>query len=125
VPGDYSTTRKEGGDLYLSYMLNEGEWFSVIGCEMNYINVEYADKHLIPSEARGNLAEEERLYATAEHPVVILNTNSELVIPHLRVYKPHFFDKNLPSKIGMRLVHGILKTRSSEKKPLSYRRLGP
>jgi hypothetical protein len=26
----------------------------------------------------------------------------------LRVKKPHFFDKNLPSKIGVRLVHRIL-----------------
>jgi hypothetical protein len=24
------------------------------------------------------------------------------------VYKPHFFDKNLPSKIGVRFFHGIL-----------------
>jgi hypothetical protein len=31
-----------------------------------------------------------------------------LEIPYLRVYKPHFFDKNLPSKIGVRLMHGIL-----------------
>jgi hypothetical protein len=30
-------------------------------------------------------------------------------MPYLRVYKPHFFDTNLPSKIGMRLIHGILK----------------
>jgi hypothetical protein len=29
-------------------------------------------------------------------------------IPYLRVYKPHFFDKNLPSKIGVRLIHGML-----------------
>jgi hypothetical protein len=29
-------------------------------------------------------------------------------IPYLRVYKPHFFDKNFPAKIGMRLIHGIL-----------------
>jgi hypothetical protein len=28
-------------------------------------------------------------------------------LPYLRVYKPHFFDKNLPSKIGVRLLHGI------------------
>jgi hypothetical protein len=27
--------------------------------------------------------------------------------PYLRVYKPHFFDKNLTSKIGVRLIHGI------------------
>jgi hypothetical protein len=25
------------------------------------------------------------------------------------MYKRHFFDKNLPSKIGVRLKHGILK----------------
>jgi hypothetical protein len=30
------------------------------------------------------------------------------VVPYLRLYKPHFFDKNLPSKIGMRLTNGIL-----------------
>jgi hypothetical protein len=30
-------------------------------------------------------------------------------VPYLRVHKPHFFDKNLPSKIGERLIHGILK----------------
>jgi hypothetical protein len=29
-------------------------------------------------------------------------------IPYLRVYKLHFIDKNLPSKIGVRLKHGIL-----------------
>jgi hypothetical protein len=29
-------------------------------------------------------------------------------LPHLRMYKPQFFDKNLPSKIGVRLKHGIL-----------------
>jgi hypothetical protein len=28
-------------------------------------------------------------------------------IPNLRVYKPHLFDKNLPSKIGVRLIDGI------------------
>jgi hypothetical protein len=28
-------------------------------------------------------------------------------IPYLRVYKPHFFDNNLPSKIGVRFMHGI------------------
>jgi hypothetical protein len=45
-----------------------------------------------------------------------------LVLPYLRVYKPHFFDKNLPSKIGVQLIYGILfifyffkKARSSEK----------
>jgi hypothetical protein len=27
-------------------------------------------------------------------------------LTYLRVYKLHFFDKNLPSKIGARLVHG-------------------
>jgi hypothetical protein len=26
---------------------------------------------------------------------------------YLRVYKPHFFEKNLPSKIGVWLIHGI------------------
>jgi hypothetical protein len=26
-------------------------------------------------------------------------------IPYLRVYKPHIFGKNLPSKIGVRLIH--------------------
>jgi hypothetical protein len=30
------------------------------------------------------------------------------IIPYLRVCKLHFFDKNLPSKIGVRLIHGIL-----------------
>jgi hypothetical protein len=30
-------------------------------------------------------------------------------VPYLRVYKPHFFDKNLPSKIGVRLIYGINK----------------
>jgi hypothetical protein len=29
-------------------------------------------------------------------------------LAYLRVYKPPFFDKNLPSKIVLRLVHGIL-----------------
>jgi hypothetical protein len=29
------------------------------------------------------------------------------MIPYLRVHKPHFFDKNLPSKTGVRLMHGI------------------
>jgi hypothetical protein len=29
-------------------------------------------------------------------------------IPNLHVKKPHFFDKNLSSKIGVRLIHGIL-----------------
>jgi hypothetical protein len=29
-------------------------------------------------------------------------------ITYLRVYKPHFFDKNLPSEIGVLLIHGIL-----------------
>jgi hypothetical protein len=28
-------------------------------------------------------------------------------VPYLRMYKPHFFDKNLHSKIGVRLIHGI------------------
>jgi hypothetical protein len=34
-------------------------------------------------------------------------TKTELTfdIPYLRMYKPHFFDKNLPSKIGVRLKH--------------------
>jgi hypothetical protein len=31
-------------------------------------------------------------------------------IPYLHMYKPHFSDKNLPSKTGMQLIHGILKT---------------
>jgi hypothetical protein len=31
----------------------------------------------------------------------------ELRIPYLRVYKTHFFDRNLPSKIGVRLIHGM------------------
>jgi hypothetical protein len=30
-----------------------------------------------------------------------------MYMPYLRVYKPQFFDKNLPSKIGVRLIHGI------------------
>jgi hypothetical protein len=30
------------------------------------------------------------------------------ILSYLRVYKPHFFDKNLTSKIGVRLMHGIL-----------------
>jgi hypothetical protein len=29
-------------------------------------------------------------------------------VPYLRVYKPLFFDKNLPSKIGVWLKHGVL-----------------
>jgi hypothetical protein len=29
-------------------------------------------------------------------------------LPYLRVYKPHFFEKNLPFKILVRLIHGIL-----------------
>jgi hypothetical protein len=29
-------------------------------------------------------------------------------IPYLRTYKPHFFDQYLPSKIAVRLMHGIL-----------------
>jgi hypothetical protein len=41
-----------------------------------------------------------------------------------RVYAA-LFDKNLPSKIGVQLMHGIFKKkkepRSSKKKPLSYR----
>jgi hypothetical protein len=32
---------------------------------------------------------------------------TEKCIPYLRVYKPHFSDKNLPSRIGARLVNGI------------------
>jgi hypothetical protein len=28
-------------------------------------------------------------------------------IPYLHVYKPHFFDKNLSSKIGIRIIHRI------------------
>jgi hypothetical protein len=47
------------------------------------------------------------------------------ILPYLRMYKPHFFDKNLPSKIGVRLIHGVKKPISSEKKLLSYRRLSP
>jgi hypothetical protein len=31
------------------------------------------------------------------------------VFPCLRVYKSHFFDKNLPSKVVVRLIHGIKK----------------
>jgi hypothetical protein len=33
-----------------------------------------------------------------------------MYIPYLHVYKPHFFVKNLPFKIGMRLIHGMLCT---------------
>jgi hypothetical protein len=29
------------------------------------------------------------------------------LLPYLHMYKPHFFDKNLPFKIGVRLIHGI------------------
>jgi hypothetical protein len=29
-------------------------------------------------------------------------------LPCLHLYKPHFFDKNLPSKIRVRLMHGIV-----------------
>jgi hypothetical protein len=29
-------------------------------------------------------------------------------VPYLRVKSRTFFDKNLPSKIGVRLMHGIL-----------------
>jgi hypothetical protein len=35
------------------------------------------------------------------HNVKINSLLQEL--PYLRVYKPHFFDKNLPCKIGVRL----------------------
>jgi hypothetical protein len=31
------------------------------------------------------------------------------MVLYLRVYKPHFFGKNIPSKIGVRLKHGIKK----------------
>jgi hypothetical protein len=34
---------------------------------------------------------------------------SVIKLLYLHVYKPHFFDKNLPSKIGVQLVHGTLK----------------
>jgi hypothetical protein len=43
--------------------VSEGEWFHVISCEMNYINEECADMHLILDEARENSTEAERLYA--------------------------------------------------------------
>jgi hypothetical protein len=36
-----------------------------------------------------------------------LEMNTEIL--YLLLYKPHFFDKNLPSKIGVRLIHGIKK----------------
>jgi hypothetical protein len=32
---------------------------------------------------------------------------AETVLPYLRMYKPHFFGKNLPPKIGVRLIHGV------------------
>jgi hypothetical protein len=32
-----------------------------------------------------------------------------IISQYLRVYKPHSFDKNLPSKIGVWLIHGIKK----------------
>jgi hypothetical protein len=47
-------------------------------------------------------------------------------VPYLYVDKPHFFDKNLPSKIGVWLIHGMLcfppprKTRSSKGKKSHY-----
>jgi hypothetical protein len=31
-------------------------------------------------------------------------------VTYLRVYKPHVFDKNLPSKIGLRQMHGMKKS---------------
>jgi uncharacterized membrane protein len=39
---------------------------------------------------------------------IISSVHLFVKIPYLCVYKPHFFDKNLPSKIGVRLVHGII-----------------
>jgi hypothetical protein len=38
----------------------------------------------------------------------IFNNVNIVAVPYLREYKPHFFDKNLLSKIGVRLIHGIL-----------------
>jgi hypothetical protein len=45
------------------------------------------------------------------HVSIWLQTNNFICKrhgPYLRVYEPHFFDKNFPSKIGLRLMHGIL-----------------
>jgi hypothetical protein len=39
---------------------------------------------------------------------LLSNENKDEMIPYLGVKKPHFFYKNLPSKIGARLMHGIL-----------------
>jgi hypothetical protein len=41
--------------------------------------------------------------------VVLMVSGAAFDVPYLRVYKLHFSDKNLPSKIGVRLVHGIKK----------------
>jgi hypothetical protein len=38
----------------------------------------------------------------------LLNNNVVFVLLYLHVYKPHIFDKNLPYKIGVQLIHGIL-----------------
>jgi hypothetical protein len=46
------------------------------------------------------------------------------ILPYLRVYKPHFFDKNLPSKIGVRLIHGIKKNIDLPRK-ISYQPMTP
>jgi hypothetical protein len=39
----------------------------------------------------------------------LTSSKAKAYIPYLRVYKQHFFDKNLPSKIGVRQKHGILR----------------
>jgi hypothetical protein len=49
---------------------------------------------------------------------------------YLHAYKQHFVDENIPSKIGVWLIHGILfffkeKLDPPKKKSLSYRRLSP
>jgi hypothetical protein len=41
-------------------------------------------------------------------------------IPYLRVYKPHFFDRNSHSKIGMRLINEIKKEPTSSEKKSRY-----
>jgi hypothetical protein len=51
------------------------------------------------------------VYATAVNDVADLSSELQMDarsfrIPYLRVYKPHF-DKNSPSKIEVRLIHGI------------------
>jgi hypothetical protein len=38
----------------------------------------------------------------------------EAKLPYLHVYKPHFFDKNLPSKIGVILQENVVIIQTTE-----------